>query len=403
MENLFKGFHETSDVTITDIWKNKSTLFIFDTNVLLNLYRYGEHTREDFFKVLNNIENIWIPYHVGLEYQRNRINVIKHEKNIFKILTDYTENLEKSLNCKTIEPLKLNERLPLVNSEFNSFKKSISKIISKYNKFINEENAKQPEVRSGDSIRKEIYKVFNGKIGDKPNGQEWLDNIYKEGEIRYKNNIPPGYKDNNKSNSDDNLFTYSNLNYNSKFGDLIIWNQIIEKAKNTEITDVIFITDDIKEDWMYIVHSNGKKVIGCRAELREEIFTKSNINNFIIFQSYEFIKKYNEISQIQVDANSIKEIEKSSHYEIIEDKYYSDLIANEKTFSDALANQKKYFDVLANQKSIFDVMANQKNYFDVLANQKNIFDVMANQTTFTDIMKKILNYNNINNKKELEE
>ncbi|WP_066163847.1 PIN-like domain-containing protein [Aliarcobacter cryaerophilus] len=101
MENLFKGFHETSDDTLTNIWKNQSTLFVFDTNVLLNLYRYGEHTRQDFFKVLNNIENIWIPYHVGLEYQRNRINVIKNEKNVFKILKDYSDNLKKNLNFVT--------------------------------------------------------------------------------------------------------------------------------------------------------------------------------------------------------------------------------------------------------------------------------------------------------------
>ncbi|WP_066163849.1 PIN-like domain-containing protein [Aliarcobacter cryaerophilus] len=264
--------------------------------------------------------------------------------------------------------------MPLVNDKLNSFKKSILEIISKYDNFINEENTKQPEVRSGDKIRKDIYKVFNGKIGSKPDGQEWLDNIYKNGEIRYKNNIPLGYKDKIKSNSDDNLFSYSNLNYNSQFGDLIIWNQIIEKAKDSEIKNVIFISDDMKEDWMYIVNSNGKKVIGCRAELREEIFTKSNINNFIILQSHEFIRKYNKISKTQIDVNSIEEIEKTSHYEIIEDHSYSDLInkmMNQKTFSDLIANQTTYSDLLTTQK------------------------------TYSDFIDKVMNYH-INNKKELE-
>lgn len=314
MENVFKGFHETSDVILKEIWNDESTLFVFDTNILLNLYRYGEHTRKDFFKVLNDIKNIWIPYHVGLEYQRNRISVIKHEKKVFNDLKKYLSNLKKEINSSSIEDLKLGERLPLVNKENDSFKKSILELISNYENFINEENKKQPEVKSGDKIRKDIYKVFDKKVGNKPDNQEWLDSIYKTGEIRYKNNIPPGYKDKDKGNSDDNLFSYSDLNYNSKFGDLIIWNQIIEKASDDKIKNLIFISDDSKEDWRYIVESNGKKIIGCRAELREEICTKSNIDNFVILQSFELLKINNKISNNKIDRDSIVEIEKTSNY-----------------------------------------------------------------------------------------
>ncbi|MFY9072805.1 PIN-like domain-containing protein [Aliarcobacter butzleri] len=320
MENIFKGFHETSDAVLKEIWNEEYTLFVFDTNVLLNLYRYGEQTRKDFFKVLNDIKNIWIPYHVGLEYQRNRISVIKNEKKVFNDLKKYLSNLKKEINSSSIEELKLSERLPLVNKENDSFKKSILELISNYENFINEENKKQPEVRSGDKIRKDIYKVFDTKVGNKPNNQEWLDCIYKDGEIRYKNNIPPGYKDKDKSNSDDNLFSYSDLNYNSKFGDLIIWKQIIEKANDDNIKNIIFISDDIKEDWRYIVESNGKKIIGCRAELREEIFTKSNIDNFLILQSFELLKTNNKISKNKIDKDSIVEIEKTSNHKIVNNR-----------------------------------------------------------------------------------
>lgn len=312
MKNIFKGFNEPTEDTLKEIWNSKSTLFVFDTNVLLNLYRYGEHTREDFFKVLNDIKNVWIPYHVGLEYQRNRIGVIKNEKKVFNDLKKYLDNIKKELNSNLVSDLKLNERLPSVDQEHNKFKKDILDKISEYQEFINSENKKQPEVRSGDKIRKELYKIFEGKVGNKPSDQLWLNKIYEEGEIRYKNNIPPGYKDKNKSNSDDNLFNYSNLDYKSQFGDLIIWKQIIEKANDVQIKNIIFISDDIKEDWKYIIESNGKKILGCRAELREEICLKSNIDNFSIIQSFELLKLNNKISTNKINENSIKEIKNTS-------------------------------------------------------------------------------------------
>ncbi|MGJ0300874.1 PIN-like domain-containing protein [Aliarcobacter cryaerophilus] len=71
MKKMFEGFYETTDKELKDIWKESSTLFVFDTNVLLNLYSYAEKTRNDFFNLIKKsiISNIWIPYHVGLEYQ----------------------------------------------------------------------------------------------------------------------------------------------------------------------------------------------------------------------------------------------------------------------------------------------------------------------------------------------
>ncbi|WP_370622862.1 PIN-like domain-containing protein [Vreelandella alkaliphila] len=52
---------------------------MFDTNVLLNLYGYAKQTREDFFSILQSInEKLWIPYHAGLEYQRRRLNIIRN-------------------------------------------------------------------------------------------------------------------------------------------------------------------------------------------------------------------------------------------------------------------------------------------------------------------------------------
>ena len=62
--------------------------------------------------------------------------------------------------------------------------------------------------------------------------------IYKqchEGEYRYKQKTPPGYKDNKKDGA-------------SKYGDLIAWVETYKYAA-ANCQNVIFVTDDVKEDW----------------------------------------------------------------------------------------------------------------------------------------------------------
>ena len=127
-----------------------------------------------------------------------------------------------------------------------------------------------------DMLLERINKLFENKVGNQPS-QEELKIIYNEGERRYKENIPPGFKDNSKPGND-------------KFGDLIIWKEIINKAKADSI-DVIFISDDRKEDW-WLDHQG--KTISPRPELLKEfnIETQKNCHFYKPFQFLEFSNKY---------------------------------------------------------------------------------------------------------------
>jgi len=188
----------------------------------LNLYSYTEDTRKDFFKILDKVSNnVWLPYHVGLEYQKNRLNVVKNEKAIFTKIETYLENIKKQVNNAAFKDLKLAQRLPSLNSEAEELHKDIFDLLSKYEKSVKKWNKKQPEVRSTDNIRQKIDNLFSGKVGNKPNDQEYLDNLFKEGEERYNNYIPPGYKD-KKEKEKKTKFTYAGLSYIPMYGDLII-------------------------------------------------------------------------------------------------------------------------------------------------------------------------------------
>lgn len=307
MKELFKGFYTPGVNEIKKAWENENTLFVFDTNVLLNLYSYTEKTRNDFFQIIEKLSSrIWLPYHVGLEYQRNRLNVIKNEKGIFNNIHEYLANLENNITTNKLQGLKLNQRLPELHEKTEKIKDDINKLIAEYKKEVAKWNKKQPDVRSSDEIRKKIDNIFSNKIGIPPKDQEWLNSIYKEGEKRYKLNVPPGYKD-KKDKEDKDNFLYADLEYIPMYGDLIIWKQVMEKAVSEEINAVIFITDDVKEDWWYILDSNGKKEIGARAELREEIHRNSKISTFELLRTTDFMKNGQEYLSLSVSEESITE------------------------------------------------------------------------------------------------
>ena len=125
MKKLFNGFYTPNKDEIKKSWFDKKTLFVFDTNVLLNLYRYTETTRDDFFQIIDNIsEKVWMPYHVGLEYQRNRLTVIKSEKAIFNNLQEYVNIIEKTLDTSKLQEMKLKQRLPELDNKIKKMQKN---------------------------------------------------------------------------------------------------------------------------------------------------------------------------------------------------------------------------------------------------------------------------------------
>ena len=75
MSDLFREYYRPSDEEFSRLWQEAT--FVFDTNVLLHLYRYTPSTRNDLLKVIEALQQrIWIPHQVGLEFSRNRVSVI---------------------------------------------------------------------------------------------------------------------------------------------------------------------------------------------------------------------------------------------------------------------------------------------------------------------------------------
>ena len=132
------------------------------------------------------------------------------------------------------------------------------------------------------------------------------------------------------------------------YGDLIIWNQILAKASHEDINSVIFITDDAKEDWQHIIDSNGKKTIGARSELRDEIYIKSNITSFEILQTTDFMESGQEFLELKLKEESITEVKLNLEFlKAIEEK--KEKLLHEKLRLD-LENERKIRKILLEEQ-----------------------------------------------------
>lgn len=320
MKELFRGYYSLDEDGYKSIWEN--AVFIFDTNVLLNLYKYQSETGRSLLDVVRKLsDRVWMPYHVGLEFQRNRADVITGQHHRFsevrKIIDKFANevNLAASKLTKDLDNLHLKKRHSLINPDEivedmkTNTAKGIKAAQDHHFEKLNELESKSINTSSEDAIRDQLEALFSNRIGSPPASQEELDQLYKEGEVRYRKSIPPGFKDSNKANNktgeEDEFFTYAGLNYSSQYGDLIIWKQILSHAKNNNLKDLIFVTDDSKEDWWQIVK---RKTVGPRPELIDEIHREAGVENFHIYNTESFLQYANEYLNINVAEGTIEEV-----------------------------------------------------------------------------------------------
>jgi hypothetical protein len=305
MKKSFPEYYKLSEAGFSQLWKDAT--FIFDTNVLLNLYRYQSPTRESLLQVMDKLsKRVWIPHHVALEFQRNRLTVISEQDNKFgevkKIVSEVRDQLESRL-----ETLQLKTRHSHIDPD--KIIADVKKAEEEYLKYLDGLKKQSLQVSSEDQIRDKIDILFEGKVGTAPKSQKDVDDLYEDGEKRYANKIPPGYKDSKKENKEDECYTHSGILYKRKFGDLVIWQQIMQYSKEKQLKDVIYITDDGKSDWWLTMSG---KTIGVRPELTSEIMKKSGVERFHVYNTESFLQFANKYVGANVTDAALDEVRQVS-------------------------------------------------------------------------------------------
>lgn len=282
MKSKFPGYFKLSEKEINELWEN--ALFVFDANILLNLYRYSNETREDFFKILEKIKDrIWIPHQSASEFFDNRLNVISQQEKSYEDATNSLKAIENEFKNSRQHPFITQKLL----KKFSTLSKEICEQLTESKEFHNNRIHQ-------DDILVKIEALFDEKVGNEYQ-KEKLEEIYKEGEIRFLDKIPPGYKDGGKKDA-----TTKNVR---KYGDLVVWKQILDKSKELK-QGIILITDDRKEDWW--VRFKGK-TLNPRPELKKE-FQDITEQSFHMYQSDRFLEFATKYLNEEINENALQEI-----------------------------------------------------------------------------------------------
>ena len=237
---------------ITEIIENNSFSIFLDSSFLLGLLRINESIAKEMIEKLESMkENIVVSYIVKQEFQRN-VDSYRNKKvdtRIRDTLRHYTEAEEKALVHLSSILTEINSQniigdRPLLNSLYIDYlikRKKITEEIQKINHRI---------IYNGEKY--ECVVDFANKLFDmknfinRPTVTEFLDLIVK-GHIRMIHKFPPGYKDFFEKYKKD-LDKSDNPEEVSRYlGDYFIWDTILNNINGKR--DIIFITDDEKEDW----------------------------------------------------------------------------------------------------------------------------------------------------------
>ena len=281
MRAIFPAHFRPSTEELSALWNE--SLFAVDANVLLNLYRYSTETRKELEKALNSVQaKLFIPHQAAKEFLKNRLSVTAAQADEYTKAARTITELASTLQNKKKHPF-------LPETDLPGFKTQVEHLVDLL--------SQQRETLLNRLTKDEILD-FIQQLADDRTGTSFSDlalvELAADGEKRYAAEIPPGYKDTKKDAAGDPY---------RKFGDLIVWKQLIEKAKS-EKKSLIFVTDDKKDDWW--IEQSGR-TIGPRTELREEFIAEVS-KDFWMYTVDLFIEEAAKASNKLVSATVLEEI-----------------------------------------------------------------------------------------------
>ena len=310
MRNLFFWRPPPSEADFSRLWEDAT--FVFDTNFLLDLYRVSHSTAENFLNILQQIKNrIWLPYQVADEFLRRREEIISSEVESFqKALSAVEKWKSEQQNFNSLRGY-LSQTGRIVSAEVNflfddqkhyldavdavekAFREKIEQIASDHSSLHSDK----------DSILEKLLLLFDdSKVGE-PFNEEILPILYKEADDRYKREKPPGFMD-AKEKEDER-----------KYGDFILWKQILEFAKK-ESRPIVFVTGEKKVDWW--IKKNGK-IISPHVELRRE-FHEYVHQPFWMYQTQDFLQIAKDKLMVEIDPKSIEETNAIADIELVDEQ-----------------------------------------------------------------------------------
>lgn len=323
MRSRFLGYYPRNEEELTDLWGRGR--IVFDTRSLLAMFRYTASTRDEFFNILDGFEDrLWIPHHVGLEFHRNRHEVL-HEQtvafsSVTKVITTAFAAIETAIAKYDRHPsMEATDLRELARSKRDELVAAVE--------VAGETHASDIE---GTGVNDEVLSRITSLFSDvgEPYEPSRLAQVVEEAGKRYEKKVPPGYMDAGKKNDNEH-------------GDYIIWRQILDLVEQ-DPTPIIFVTDDQKEDWWLEVHGQTK---GPRPELVQE-FAVACGERLHLYTSKNFIKVARERKNQAVQEEAVREVGAIAAMDRVEAEYLQRMEAKRREGQSSLADTRAAFERL---------------------------------------------------------
>lgn len=230
------------------LWKD--CIFIFDANALTHLYQMPKDLQTRYLDVLQRFsERIWIPHHAAAEYHRHLEQSFSDSCPSITKLHDFRAKIRKEALAFSNEY----QEWHWLKELFSSLEENAEKLIETA---IGERNRR---IQKFESLKNSVAVLFENKVGPAFSETE-LEEVNVEAQHRLVDNRPPACEVDAQKKE-------------NKFGDVIIWKQILNHAVETQ-KSFIFITDDRKQNWHFLDESG---LVGPRPELIAEAKRVANV------------------------------------------------------------------------------------------------------------------------------
>ncbi|WP_233602904.1 PIN-like domain-containing protein [Pedobacter sp. KBW06] len=225
--------------------KDLDTVIFFDTGLFSQMFKLHTDARKEFYSWFNSPD------------QKPRVKITSwsmqeyNERASTGQLKGYLDGVDK---LGTIQKL-LENMSSFLNMYYNqevnkgsypdkeAFMADVELVKKTFNKI---KGATKYDTLSIHTLNEEFSKHFQDNVVVS-NIFEMISTIKHEAEFRALNNIPPGFFDVTKTDN--------------KYGDLIIWKEILNYAKENNTKSLIFVSNDGKKDIVYypfVKRGNGK-------------------------------------------------------------------------------------------------------------------------------------------------
>ena len=211
-------YYPLSEERLTAV--HAESTIVLDASALLHSYRLRDRALEAWFATLTALsDRVWVPHQAGLEYHRNRLKVIDDQLGLVRGIENEVGKAFKGIEgelskrakdvsrCRLLDNSELDQALADARSSFEEL------ITTARSRSVSLREAQAAEDQTGDRLTK----LLDGKVGDRLTN---LTDIYKDGKERYRNEVPPGYRDLATKRLDHELY-----------GDLVIWKEVLREVQ----------------------------------------------------------------------------------------------------------------------------------------------------------------------------